>query len=146
MTAISLTDKSGLSPAQQLWLLVARVGFASLFLFSGAEKLVDNVGAAKFAASFGVPFAPYTVPLAGFLEIVAALMIVTGWHARSAAVALAVWMTVLNPWFHPFWTLPPGQMWQLIVDSFFHHFVMIGGMIYLAVFGPGRYRIGSAPA
>ena len=78
-------------------------------------------------------------------EIVCALMIVSGWHARSSAVALAIWMTVLNPWFHPFWKVPP-QIWQLIIDSFFHHFVMIGGMIYLAVFGPGSLVIAKSRA
>jgi putative oxidoreductase len=134
-----LTDAQ-LSVRQNLALLVARLGMASLFLFSGSEKLIDAAGAAEFAASFGVPLAAYTVPIAAIFEIGCALTIASGWHARSAAVALALWMTVLNPWFHPFWKVPP-QVWQLIIDSFFHHFVMIGGMIYLAVFGPGRLVI-----
>ena len=129
-----------LSARQDMALLIARFGMASLFLFSGGEKLIDAGGAAGFAASFGVPFAAYTVPFAALFEIACALMIISGWYVRSAAIALAFWMAVLNPWFHPFWKVPP-QMWQLIIDSFFHHFVMIGGMIYLAVFGPGRLVI-----
>jgi putative oxidoreductase len=130
---------------QDCALLVARVGMASLFLFSGSEKLIDAPGAAGFAAGYGVPFVTYTVPIAAVFEIACALMIVSGWHARSAAVALALWMTVLNLWFHPFWKVPP-QIWQLIIDSFFHHFVMIGAMIYLAVFGPGRLVIAKSPS
>ena len=134
-----MTD-TALSDRQHAALLVARLGLASLFLFSGSEKLMYPTGAAKFAASYGVPFATFTVPIAAVFEIACALMIASGWHARSAAIALALWMAVLNPWFHQFWNVPP-QIWQLIVDSFFHHFVMIGGMIYLAVFGPGRFVV-----
>lgn len=130
-------DKARTTAAQDIWLLIARLGFASLFIFSGGEKLLFRGDAAAFAAGYGVPFAYAVMPLVSLFEIGCALLIVTGWQARKAAIALAIWMTVLNPWFHPFWKVPP-QIWQLIVDSFFHHFVMIGGMIYLAVFGPGR--------
>ena len=107
-----MTD-TALSDRQHAALLVARLGLASLFLFSGSEKLMYPTGAAKFAASYGVPFATFTVPIAAVFEIACALMIASGWHARSAAIALALWMAVLNPWFHQFWNVPP-QIWQLI--------------------------------
>ncbi len=133
-----------MTTGKNLALLLARLGMASLFVFSGTEKLVDPSGAAGFAASFGVPLADYAVPVAALFEIACGLMIASGWHARAAAIALAAWMAVLNPWFHPFWKVP-APMWQLIIDSFFHHFVMIGGMIYLAVFGPGNMVIAKSP-
>jgi putative oxidoreductase len=117
-------------------LLVARVFLASLFVWSGVEKALDIHGAAQFAASHGIPFALQLMPLAAALEIGCAVMLVTGWRARSAALILAVWMLVLGPWFHPFWNAPPEQ-WQVMIDDFFHHIVMIGGMIYVAVCGPG---------
>jgi putative oxidoreductase len=80
------------------------------------------------------------MPLAALFEIGCGLMLVTGWRAREAAAALAVWILVLGPLFHQFWNAPP-QMWQATIDNFFHHLVMFGGMVYLAVFGPGRWRI-----
>ncbi len=132
-----IDDTPNTTAGQDIWLLIARLGLASLFIFSGSEKLFFREGAAKFASGYGVPFAFEVMPLVSLFEIGCGLLIITGWHARKAAMALAVWMTVLNPWFHQFWNVPP-QIWQLIVDSFFHHFVMIGGMIYLAVFGPGH--------
>jgi putative oxidoreductase len=78
--------------------------------------------------------------LAALFEIGAGLMLVTGWRAREAAAALAAWIIVLGPLFHQFWNETP-QMWQYTIDSFFHHFVMFGGMIYVAVFGPGKWRL-----
>ena len=121
-------------------LLIARLCMASLFLWSGIEKAVDLKGAAAFAASHGVPFAIELMPLAVLLELVCALMLIAGWRTRTAALVLALWMTVLGPWFHPFWKAPP-PLWQLMIDDFFHHIVMIGGMIYVAVFGPGRVAL-----
>ena len=123
-------------------LLVARVCMASLFLWSGLEKAASPAGAAVFAASHGVPFAGALTPLAAVFELAAGLMLVTGWRAREAAAALALWILVLGPWFHPFWSASPPQ-WQGMIDDFFHHFVMLGGMIYLVVFGPGALAVGA---
>lgn len=118
-------------------LLAARLCMASLFLWSGAEKAFNLHAAAGFAASRGVPFALPLMPAAVLLEIGCAFMLIIGWRTRTAALILAAWMLVLGPWFHPFWNAP-ASMWQLMIDDFFHHFVMIGGMLYVAVFGPGR--------
>jgi putative oxidoreductase len=126
---------------QEAALLVARIGLASLFLFSGCQKLTHLEGAAQWAASQGVPFASLLMPLAGLFEVVSAVMLITGWHARQAAAALATWIIVLGPLFHRFWDVPP-QLWQTVIDDLFHHFVMFGGMIYVAVFGPGSWRLG----
>jgi putative oxidoreductase len=125
---------------QEAALLVARIGLASLFLFSGCQKLTHLQGAAHWAASQGVPFASLLMPLAGLFEVASALMLIAGWHARQAAAALAAWIIVLGPLFHRFWDAPP-QLWQIEIDDLFHHFVMFGGMIYVAVFGPGSWSL-----
>ena len=141
---MTMLDTSG-PPAggvrQDAALFVGRLGLASLFLFSGSQKLTHLQGAAQWATSTGVPLASLLMPLAAVFEIVAGLMIVTGWRARQAAAALALWIIVLGPLFHQFWSAPP-PLWQAMVDGFFHHLVMFGGMIYLAVFGPGGWRLG----
>jgi putative oxidoreductase len=80
------------------------------------------------------------MPLAALFEVATGVMLVTGWRAREAAAALAVWLIVLGPLFHQFWNAP-AELWQQSVDTFFHHFVMFGGMIYVAVFGPGRWQL-----
>jgi putative oxidoreductase len=121
-------------------LFIARLCMASLFLWSGLEKALDLDGAAAFAASHDVPFARTLMPFAALFEIGCAALLISGWGARAAAIALGIWMLILGPWFHQFWNAPPA-MWQVTIDDFFHHFVMIGGMIYLAVYGPGPFRV-----
>jgi putative oxidoreductase len=125
-------------------LLAGRLLMASLFLFSGLQKAFDLKGAAAFASQYDVPFALQLMPLVIILEVGAALCFITGRFTRPAAIALAIWMTWTGPWFHRFWNVEP-QMWQMMIDNFFHHLVMIGGMIYLAACGPGRLVLG-APA
>jgi putative oxidoreductase len=127
---------------QNAALFVARLGLASLFLFSGMQKLINLPGASAWAASRGVPFAPQLMPLAALFEVGTGLMLITGWRAREAAAALAAWIIVLGPLFHQFWSEAP-QYWQVSIDDFFHHLVMFGGMIYVAVFGPGGWRLAS---
>lgn len=121
-------------------LLVARLCMASLFVFSGAEKLLMPSLAAKYASMHGVPAAEILVPIASAFEIVAALALITGYRAQWAAIALAIWMLIVGPWFHQFWELS-GSEWQDSIDSFFHHFVMIGGMLCLVVGGPGAFVV-----
>lgn len=121
-------------------LLLARIFMAALFLFSGVEKAFDFHGAAAFAASGGIPYATVLMPFAIAVELLAGLALLLGWRTREAAILLAIWLGVLGPLFHQFWHAPPA-LWQQAIDDFFHHFVMLGGMIYVAVFGPGRIAL-----
>ena len=100
-------------------LLVARLLMASLFLWSGIEKIIDLKGAAGFAASGGIPFALQLMPLAIIFELACSLALILGWQTRLAALALAVWMIILGPMFHQFWSAPPDR-WQESIDGFFH--------------------------
>ena len=106
-----MTPNNTLSAVSSTWqnaaLFVARLGMASLFLFSGMQKLASLEGAIQWAASMGVPVASLSMPLAGLFEVATGLMLITGWHAREAAAALAVWIIVLGPLFHQFWSVAP---------------------------------------
>ena len=57
-------------------------------------------------------------------------------YCRVAALILAIWTFVLTLVFHQFWKVPEN-IWQLMVDNFFHSFVMVGGLMYVVVFGAG---------
>ena len=136
MTRFSISGRR-----QDAALFVARLCLASLFLFSGAEKLTSMAGAVQWAASSGVPVAQLAMPLAALFEVTMGLLLAAGWRARGAAAALALWIIVLGPLFHQFWKVSP-ELWQESVDNFFHHLVMFGGMVYVAMFGPGGWRLG----
>jgi putative oxidoreductase len=122
--------------SKQNLLLVARLLMASLFLFSGLEKVFRFDAATHFAAAFGVPKSSLLMPVAILFELGASVALVTPRYCRTAALALALWTITLGVWFHPFWSVS-GDRWQDTVDGFFHHLVMTGGLIYVAVLGAG---------
>ncbi len=128
-------------PIPQSWnkafLLSARILMASLAVFGGLEKIFNYDGAVAFATPFGIPFPRQTLPLAIMLEMGCAAMLFSHRYCRLGATILAVWTFVLGVWFHRFWAVSAAE-WQMMIDSFFHHFVMVGGFMYVAVFGDGR--------
>jgi putative oxidoreductase len=130
------TVSTGRGTGSQLALLLARLLIASLFVFSGLEKCFDYGGAVAYATAHGIPYAATLMWLVIALELVSSAMLISGWHARAGAAALLVWVLWTGPWFHRFW-VTPQPMWQMMVDDFFHHLVMAGGLIYVIVFGPG---------
>ncbi len=129
---ISVTNANSKHAAVTLF--VARCFMASLFVFSGLEKVFDFSGAVLFAQAHGVLFAETLMPVVILLELGASLMLVTGWRASQGALALTLWVLWTGPWFHRFWMAPP-HMWQMMIDDFFHHFVMAGGLLYVVIFG-----------
>jgi putative oxidoreductase len=115
---------------------------ATLFVFAGLEKIFKYGEVTSFAASYGVPLSSTLMPAAIILELGCAALLLTARYCRAAALILAVWTFVLNLVFHQFWKVP-DNIWQLMVDNFFHSFVMVGGLMYVAVFGadaPGQTR------
>ena len=122
--------------AQRTLLTIARIGMASLATFGGLQKIVMYSGAVGFAASFDIPAPRLLMPLAILLELGCAVGLLLPRYCRIAAAILAVWTFLLGIWFHRFWAVPEDE-WQMMIDSFFHHFVMTGGFLYVAVFGAG---------
>lgn len=121
------------------FLMIARLCMASLFFFAGAEKLFKYSDAVAFAGAFGVPWASILMPLAIVFELGCATALLTRRYCQWAALLLACWTFGLNLVFHQFWK-SPDSIWQFMVDNFFHSFVMIGGLLYVVVFGAGHNR------
>lgn len=117
-------------------LFAARAGMASLAIFGGLEKVFNYQGAVGFSTQHLIPFAFYMMPFAIVLELGCAAMLLTPRYCRQGAAVLAVWTFVLGIWFHQFWAAPAAA-WQEMIDSFFHHLVMTGGFVYVAIFGAG---------
>lgn len=127
------------------FLLAARVGMASLFIFSGLEKIFNYNGFVGFATAGGLPFAAQLAPLIAAVELACSAMLIVGWNARLAAAFFALFCVILGPWFHQFWNASPDK-WQEAVDGFFHHFVMAGGFVFVAVYGPGALSLDARKA
>jgi putative oxidoreductase len=126
--------------AQAIATVLARILLALMFLASGISKLTGIEGTAGYIASAGLPAPQLLAVGAGVLEVVAATMLVVGWQARWAALALAAFTFAASVLFHNFWAMPADQAFlqQLM---FMKNLAVIGGLLFVFAQGPGRVSI-----
>lgn len=120
--------------------VIARVLLALMFLLAGISKFGDLQGTAGYIASGGLPMPQVLAFATAALEVVAALMLIVGWQARWAALALAAFTLMASVFFHNFWAVPADQqyMQQLM---FMKNSAVIGGLLMVFAFGAGSLSL-----
>jgi putative oxidoreductase len=124
--------------AQSLAAFAGRLFLASLFVFSGAEKVVDPHGTAAYMRSAGLPFAGSLMIASIVLELGASAMLVVGWKTRWAAFALFLFMIPITVVFHNPWASDPSQF-QMQTIHLMKNLAIAGGLLVTAAFGPGPW-------
>jgi putative oxidoreductase len=120
--------------------LAGRILLAAMFVISGWGKLMGFAGTVGYIASQGLPLPQLLAAAAIVIELGGGLLILLGWKTHWAALALAVFLVVITPIFHNFWSAPPeAQMGQVI--NFQKNVSILGGMLLLYALGPGRYSL-----
>ncbi len=130
-----------MNPTQADWgMLVGRILLSLLFLIGAIGWTSNLAGPIGAAASVGVPMANILVPIAMVVQIVGALMVIAGFHARLGALGLLVFCFVTLMFFHRFWEkAPPAAANDM--TTFFKDLALCGGMLYIMVAGAGRLSI-----
>jgi putative oxidoreductase len=120
--------------------VIARVLLALMFVLAGFGKLTGLEGTAGYIASKGLPMPMVLAVAVGALELVAGVMLIVGWQARWAALALAVFTVVASVIFHNYWAMPAEQqmMQQLM---FMKNLAVTGGLLLLFAFGAGALSL-----
>lgn len=129
-----------LNRAQDLFALAGRLLIAMLFVPAGWSKIAGFANTVNYIASRGVPLAEVCAALAIAAELGLGLLLVVGWQARWAALGLAIFTAVITPIFHAFWAMPEAQA-MMQQQAFFKNFGVVGGLLLLAAFGPGRWSL-----
>jgi putative oxidoreductase len=125
---------------QSMAMLIGRILMGTIFLVAGIRKALAIAGTAGYMAKFGVPMADVLVYGAIILEIVGGLALILGWHTKAVAWILAIFIVVITPIFHGFWSYPPDQyVGQL--NHFLKNLSVVGGLIYVATFGAGAMSV-----
>jgi putative oxidoreductase len=120
--------------------LLGRILLAGMFVLSGYGKIVGFAGTVGNIANKGLPMAEVLAAIAILIEVGAGLAILFGWKTRWAALAFMVFLIVITPIFHNFWTVPPEQVMAQQIN-FMKNVSIFGGMMLLFAFGPGRYSL-----
>lgn len=120
--------------------LIGRIALAAIFVLSGLQKLVDFTGTVSMIAGAGVPLPMVAAAVAVVIELGGGLAIFGGWMTRVAALAIVVFLIIVSPIFHNFWTMQ-GDERMLNQVMFLKNVSMLGGFLLLMAFGPGRYSV-----
>ena len=116
--------------------MVGRLLIAAIFLHEGVTKLSNIAGSAAYARAFGVP--GELLPLAIAVELGCGLLIALGLFTRLAALVLAGFCLFTAAVFH----VKFAEVNQLL--HFEKNLAMAGGLLVLAVHGPGPLALGAS--
>lgn len=120
--------------------LVGRVLLALLFLDSGYGKIGGFAGTVGYIGSKGLPMPEVLAAGALAVELIGGILLVIGWKARWAALALAVFTLLATFLFHNYWTMPAAQqMMQKLM--FLKNLGITGGLLFVAAYGAGRFSV-----
>jgi putative oxidoreductase len=129
-----------LNPAQNLFALVGRALLALLFIPAGFSKIGGFAGTAGYIASKGIPLPEVCAALAIAAELGLGLLLLVGFKARWAALGLAIFTAVITPIFHNYWAVDAAQQ-MMQQQAFFKNLAVVGGLLAIAAFGPGRLSL-----
>jgi len=125
---------------QDVAALMGRVLLALMFVWAGFGKITGYAGMAGFMASAGVPMVGVFLPLAILVEFGGGIALIVGWKARWVALALAGLTLVASLIFHNFWAMT-GDAVMTNMLFFYKNVAVIGGMLMVFAFGPGRFSV-----
>lgn len=128
------------TPVRDGGALVGRALLAALFIWSGFGKLVGYAAATGYIASKGMPMPGVLAALAVLVELGGGILLLIGLKARWVALAFALFLIVITPIFHAWWSSPQAQMGMQQVN-FLKNVAILGGMLMVWAFGPGRYSV-----
>lgn len=119
-----------------------RILLSLIFLVSGVGKFLDWSGSVAYAEQNGLFAIPVLLAIAGVIEILGAVSLITGLYARIGALVLFGLLAVFSVVFHDFWTFS-GFDAQLQLTHFLKNLAIMGGLLYIVVTGPGNLSLGS---
>ena len=113
---------------------------SSVFLIMGVLKLTTFSYYVGMVTERGLPLATVAIAGAASLEILGGLAILTGFQTRIVSWILFVYLIPTSVIFHNYWTMQ-GALRADMEAHFFKNMAIMGGLLFLAMWGPGSYSI-----
>jgi putative oxidoreductase len=111
--------------------LLARLLLTVIFVPAAISKATSWDGNASYMASRGIPLVPVALALSLVIEAAGSVCLVLGWRAREAAAMMAVYLVPVTLYCHDFMS-----------TQFNKNLGIIGGLMMIAAYGPGRLTLG----
>lgn len=117
-------------------LLLGRVLFSLIFIWSGWAKITGFSGTAGYMGQLGVPLPSVALIIEIILEFGGGLALFLGVFVRLASLGLIVHTVLVSLFVHTFWSVPPDQALEQIIQ-FMKNVTIVGGLLYINVQGAG---------
>jgi uncharacterized membrane protein YphA (DoxX/SURF4 family) len=117
-----------------VFFLLGRVLFASLFIMSGITHLTKVEALAQYAASGGVPAPKVAVVVTGVMILVGGVSILLGYQPAVGALLLAIFLIPVAIIMHRFWGLADAAMAQSQRTHFWKNIAMAGAALMIYYF------------
>jgi len=112
--------------------VLLRCLLCSAYLWSGVTKLIEFDATAKhFASRFKLPAPAAMVALTIIVQLVGSTMIISGWKAWLAAIALALFTMAATVIVYPFWTMT-GVERRRNIETFLEHVGLAAAFLLVA--------------
>jgi len=115
--------------------LTARVLISLIFIILGFGKIMAFNGTVQFMQSAGIPLASFALVIAIIIEIGGGFSLLLGLKAKWGAWVLIPYTIILTLIFH----LNLTDQLQMI--AFLRNLAIIGGLILIAIHGPGKFSL-----
>ncbi|MCL4316334.1 MAG: DoxX family protein [Gammaproteobacteria bacterium] len=120
--------------------LAGRLLLAHIFILSGYRKLTGWEGTLGYMASKGLPMTEVLLALTILVELGGGLLLLLGYKARWAATAIFLFLIPVTLIFHNFWALAGQEQFTQLIQ-FQKNLAIMGGMLYVMVYGSGAYSL-----
>jgi len=121
--------------------LAARLLLSAEFVIAALGKARGWSGQEDYMASHGMTMVAPLLGAALVIEAVGTACLVTGYKARQAAAIMLVYLGIVSVELHDFWNLT-GMAAGTNETHFFKNLGMMGGLLMIAAYGPGRWSVG----
>ena len=123
----------------------ARLLICAIFVQGAFGKIFGWSGQAEYMASHGMRFIAPLLAAALVIEVLGVLALLTGYQAQIAAFVMFVYLGIVSVTLHNFWAAS-GMSAATGQTQFLKNAGIMGGLLMIAAYGPGRWAIGARPS
>ncbi len=126
--------------ATDFWLLIGRVALAWVFVAFGWGHIFNPAGLAAYLTNLNAPAPELLAWIGLIMEAVISITLVFGVATRYGAMVGIIFLIVATALAHRYWELS-GPAVAAQYNNFLKNLSILGGMLYVFVFGPGRFSL-----
>lgn len=129
--------------ATDLWLLIGRVLLCWVFLATAWGHVNGIGGFTNYLTSLNAPAPQLMAYIGTAAEVIIAVTLLFGVATRYGAAVAILFLIISTALAHRYWEYPAAQVMGQY-NNFLKNLAILGGMIYVFVFGPGRFSVDRA--